>query len=207
MIGIYKITNPKGRIYVGQSINIEKRFNTYRLEFGKGQSKLYNSFLKYGFQSHKLEVIAECLISELNDLERYYQELFNCLEHGLNCVYVKSNNRSGKVSEETRVKMVNAQIGNKKWLGKKHKEETKIKMSELMNGRKRPSYIGIAISTRKKGKPTGMISPSTRLVLDVVNGIFHESLKEASKSSTIKYNTLKSHLSVYKVNRTNFIYV
>jgi len=28
-IGIYKITSPTGKIYVGQSCNIERRFNTY----------------------------------------------------------------------------------------------------------------------------------------------------------------------------------
>jgi predicted GIY-YIG superfamily endonuclease len=26
---IYKITNPTGKIYIGQSVNINKRFNSY----------------------------------------------------------------------------------------------------------------------------------------------------------------------------------
>ena len=30
MVGIYKITSPSGRVYVGQSTNIEKRFAEYR---------------------------------------------------------------------------------------------------------------------------------------------------------------------------------
>ena len=207
MIGIYKITNPKGRIYVGQSINIENRFKTYKREFGINQSKLYNSFLKYGADAHKFEVITECKTSELNELERFYQEIYCCVKNGLNCNYVKTNSRSGKVSEETRLKMVQAQTGNKKWLGKKHTEETKAKMSNSMKGIKRSPEFCLAISERMKGKHTGMISPNTKIVLDVVNGIFYESLREASKSSHIKYNTLKSHLSTYVVNRTNFIYV
>jgi hypothetical protein len=28
-IGIYKITSPTKRVYIGQSVNIERRFNTY----------------------------------------------------------------------------------------------------------------------------------------------------------------------------------
>ena len=30
MIGIYKITSPNGKIYIGQSINIDRRFKSYR---------------------------------------------------------------------------------------------------------------------------------------------------------------------------------
>ena len=37
MIGIYKITNPKGKIYIGQSINIENRFKVYKRYNCKGQ--------------------------------------------------------------------------------------------------------------------------------------------------------------------------
>jgi len=29
MVGIYKITNPNGKIYIGQSINIESRKRVY----------------------------------------------------------------------------------------------------------------------------------------------------------------------------------
>ena len=207
MIGIYKITNPKGKIYIGQSIDIEKRFKTYKSEYGIGQTKLFNSFKKYGTELHNFEVITECEVSELNEKERYYQELLNCIKEGLNCNYVKTEMKSGRVSEETRLKMIKAQTGNKKWLGKKHTLETKAKMSVSMTGLKRTKEFCLEISLRKKGKPTGMISPNTRIVLDTLNGIYYDSLKEASKSFIINYNTLKSNLRTYKVNRTNFIYV
>ena len=54
MTGIYKITNPKGKIYIGQSINIEARkkvyryFNSYKNSVGP---VLTNSFKKYVFTS------------------------------------------------------------------------------------------------------------------------------------------------------------
>jgi hypothetical protein len=75
-----------------------------------------------------------------------------------------------------------------------------------MRGIKRSDEFRLAISNRKKGKPTGMISPSSKLVLNVVTGIFYQSLREASKTSHFNYNTLKSYLSGYKVNKSNFIY-
>ena len=81
-IGIYKIENPNGKVYIGQSVDIEKRLHTYKSCNCKGQSLIYNSIIKYGFINHKTEIIIECSISELNDLERFYIEKF------------KSNNRN-----------------------------------------------------------------------------------------------------------------
>ena len=66
MIGIYRIISPTGRVYVGQSVDTEKRFSFYRSIACKSQPKLYRSLLKYGHESHVFEVIKECEISELN---------------------------------------------------------------------------------------------------------------------------------------------
>ena len=44
-IGIYKITNLiNGKIYIGQSVNILKRWLSYKKLNCKGQPKLYRSF-------------------------------------------------------------------------------------------------------------------------------------------------------------------
>ena len=48
MIGIYKITSPSGKIYIGQSKDIEKRFKAYKNLKCKGQPYIYRSLLKYG---------------------------------------------------------------------------------------------------------------------------------------------------------------
>ena len=52
MIGIYKITSPSDRIYIGQSIDINKRFRKYYNLKCKQQPKLYNSLCKYGVDAH-----------------------------------------------------------------------------------------------------------------------------------------------------------
>ena len=39
MIGIYKITSPNNRVYIGQSINIEKRFIGYKRMYVKNQKQ------------------------------------------------------------------------------------------------------------------------------------------------------------------------
>ena len=59
MIGIYKITNPKGEVYIGQSTNIQKRFLMHRNSEENGKSKCSKSFFEYGFNNHKFEIIFE----------------------------------------------------------------------------------------------------------------------------------------------------
>lgn len=101
MIGIYKITSPSNRVYIGQSKNIKERFNNYfSLHNCKFQKKLYRSFLKYGVINHTFEVIEECKFLELNEKERYWQEYYNSIEIDLNCFYTKTDEKPRINSQE-----------------------------------------------------------------------------------------------------------
>lgn len=133
MIGIYKITSPSKRVYIGQSIDIEKRFSHYKRLRCKSQIKLYNSLKKHGTEKHKFEILCQCEISELNEKERYYQELFSAIGlKGLNCSLVKTNQKSGLMNEESKRKMSIAQTG------KKLSIYTRLKMSESSKGIAKP---------------------------------------------------------------------
>lgn len=106
MIGIYKITNPKGKIYIGQAYNLEERKGEYRKLECKGQPKIYNSLVKYGFSEHIFEVVEECSIEELNIRERYWQDFYDVLsEKGLNCILQNTSEKPKKYSQETTQKM------------------------------------------------------------------------------------------------------
>jgi len=70
--GIYKITSPDGHVYIGQSINIEKRFDQHRLNNSRGYNKLKSSFNFYGAYNHQFEIIEECNFEILNDRESYW---------------------------------------------------------------------------------------------------------------------------------------
>ena len=59
-IGIYKITSPSNKVYIGQSTNLEKRKDDYiKLRCDK-QPKLFNSLQKYDWEQHIFEIIEEC---------------------------------------------------------------------------------------------------------------------------------------------------
>ena len=90
--GIYKITSPSNKIYIGSSSNIKKRWNSYFYLKCKPQPKLYNSLKKYGSENHTYEIIEECEFEALYERERYYQELYDCLGvNSLNCNLVETN--------------------------------------------------------------------------------------------------------------------
>jgi group I intron endonuclease len=105
MKGIYKITSPSGRVYIGQSINIERRFRYYKGVACKEQIKIYNSLLKYGVDAHIFEILELCDIEELNNRERHYQDLYDSVANGLNLLYVKSEHFNGGHSEESKKKI------------------------------------------------------------------------------------------------------
>jgi group I intron endonuclease len=168
MIGIYKIINPKGRVYIGQSVNIENRWRSYKFNYGtKNQPRLYNSFKKYGVDNHIFEILLECTTDKLNNLERFYQDKYNAVGiKGLNCTLTKSNNKSGKLSKNTKIKI------SKSHAGKKLSYEHKKKLSEAKKGKKLSAeHINkIKITKSKKidynkGKSVNMICPYTNLVI------------------------------------------
>lgn len=113
LIGIYKITSPSGKIYIGQSVNINKRFGTYRRLHCKSQAKLYASFLKYGFNSHQFEIIELCELDKLNEREKYYVDYYNSFDsiNGLNIRDGGGNN--GRLSDEQKTKISQSLTGVK----------------------------------------------------------------------------------------------
>ncbi len=228
MIGIYKITNPKGKVYVGQSININKRFKDYLiLRNCKKQTKLYRSLNKYGVDNHKFEIVEECDLHLLNERERYYQDLYNCLNNGLNCVLTKNNNLSGKLSEETkkkisesnkgrevseitRNKIGNSQKGEKHHnFGKKLSKEHKNKISKSNTGKIKSLKERNEISERMKGnlRSFNKSKNKERFILNTETGIFYNSVAEVSRLLNIPLKTLYNYLTGHRLNKTSFIFV
>jgi group I intron endonuclease len=119
MIGIYKITSPSNKVYIGQSIDIERRFRHYKRMVCKDQVKIYNSFLKYGVDSHIFEILELCDTKDLNNRERHYQNLYDSVANGLNLLYVKSEHFNGGHSEESKKKISDSLTGRK--LTEEHK--------------------------------------------------------------------------------------
>lgn len=155
MIGIYKITAPNGKVYIGQSTEIENRWNRYKKLQCKRQSKLYNSFLKYGIDNFQFNVLFEIKIKNvniLNKVESAYINFFDSMNNGLNCT---SGGEGYEVSIESKLKMSIASKGKKK---KPFTDEHKQKLSEAKKG-KIPPNKGVPMSIEQKLK----LSEKTKL--------------------------------------------
>ena len=84
--GIYKITNPSGFSYIGQSLKIPRRLHNYKKLKCKGQPHLYNSLLKYGYENHVIEILWKCEYDKLNECN--LKNKLNILEEE----YIKKHN-------------------------------------------------------------------------------------------------------------------
>lgn len=192
MIGnIYMIINPKNNIYIGQTINLKNRIRSYKYLTCKGQPKIYNSIKKYGFENHLIEILEvlqdanrEVLFEKLNQLEIFYIEKYNtCSESGLNC---EIGGKNSPCSQETIEKIRNSK------LGKKHSEETKLKLS-LINSGKPSNRKGCKLSTDHRisllKAITGRKSKYRKKIV-CSNGIIYDSITQASQSLNIIRNNI-----------------
>jgi group I intron endonuclease len=195
-IGIYKITSPTGRIYIGQSINIEKRFLAYKKLNCDSQPKLKRSLLKYGYINHIFEIIEDCPIELLNDRERYYQEQFNCLIHGLNCMLVGTELQTAVRSEET-----------------------KKKIGDFNRGRKRPKHECEKISRNRMGmkfspehcenirlSKTGPNNKRSVKVISILTGEIYHTIKSAADANGLDHRTLSRYLNGTRTNKSHLKY-
>lgn len=89
-IGIYKITNLiNTKSYIGQSVNIEKRWEKHKKIYLKENSHtyrypLYSAFRKYGIENFSFEILEKCNKEELNNKEIYWINFFNTFFNGYN---------------------------------------------------------------------------------------------------------------------------
>ena len=84
MCGIYKIENLiNGKIYVGKSVNIEKRFKTHINDsFNKNKPEyhhlIHKAIRKYKVENFSFDIVEECDENELNSREMYWIHVYDC---------------------------------------------------------------------------------------------------------------------------------
>lgn len=135
--GIYKIINPQGKIYIGLSKNIKRRWNDYKCSTSmKGHSLLKESFKLLGFDQH---------IFEIKELVQY-----NIL------LTEKENNKILREREKHWINFYQSNIiglnQNKGGCGPgKQSKESKQKISEALKNKPKPADFG---AKRKKWQHT-----------------------------------------------------
>jgi len=193
MVGIYKITNPKGKIYIGQSIDIEKRWNKgHKYNVGSGL-KLKNSLNKYGFINHTFEILEECSIGVLSIKETYWINHLNTFKKGLNST--RKGGFQGYRDEEWRQKHSEGMKGRKGyWEGKQrsnHSNFLKTQGSGLsyIRTEEHKKNIGkkVSISWEKNKQERcikisqGKLNKGTKSIICIETNQIFNSIKECSE--------------------------
>lgn len=146
-VGIYMWTNKlTGDIYVGQSINLRKRFlNYFNLNYLSRRNELIISraIIKYGYSNFSVTILEYCDKCELDVREQHY---FDTLNPQYNIQKVAGGSSKGLIlSEETKNKISQAlkgvYIGDKSyWYGRSMSAATKEIMSSTRKGELNPLY-------------------------------------------------------------------
>lgn len=90
-IGIYKIENlTNGKIYIGQSIEIEKRWQKHLT--AQDDFYIHKALRKYGKTNFSFQILEECNQEELDNKEKYWIDYYNSLTpNGYNMIPGGSN--------------------------------------------------------------------------------------------------------------------
>lgn len=111
---IYKIINGvNNKVYIGCTVtSLEKRYyeHLYRCFKTDYKSKLYNSIKKYGEENFIIELIEECDIDKIYEIEKKYIVEYDSFKNGLNstlggegCLgYIHSPEIRRKISKSTK---------------------------------------------------------------------------------------------------------
>ncbi len=187
MIGIYKITSPSGKIYIGQTRNFAERLKDYKsLSTVKGQRRLYNSFVKYGKEHHLIEFIEECEFEHLYIRERHWQDFYNVIgKNGLNCKLERTDKKPEVRSEETKRKL---SLATK---GRIQSQSEKDNRAKSNTGKKRTPEQCKRISESLIGKP---LSYEHRMKMRLTNH---------SNKKVLKISTGEIFISGYDAARKN----
>ena len=151
--GIYKITSPSGKVYIGQSRHVLLRWRDHKRD-KKAKSKLFYSLRKHGADAHVFKIIHQ-LPSDIDQIildnyEQLYMDLHSSCN--VNLLNLRQAGSRGKLSEEAKAKLSKSLKGKTPWnkgiktnhtpwnkgtVGVvKFSDETKRKISEANKGHK-----------------------------------------------------------------------
>lgn len=125
--GIYGLKNKiNGKWYVGQSINIARRFKEYKMLKCRRQHKIYAALKKYGFDGFDAVVLEKCHREKLNEQESYWIDYYNAIDMGYNILSNKILNASSTAIKQRRKNGL---------CGKKLSMEHKRKIGDALRGK------------------------------------------------------------------------
>jgi group I intron endonuclease len=207
--GIYKITSPSGRVYIGDAVNLKQRCTCYlnpnRI---KNQKAIYNSLVEHSVENHLIEIIEYCDSENLKERERYWQEFYNSVHGGLNCFFTNTKDKKKVLSDETK-KIISEKATGKLngFYGKKHTPEALKKISLNSSGKNNPNYGSKFKNEAYIQKQIDSNSKKPLKVTDTfTNEIFiFKNSKECAAKLNVNDGNIRNFKNKHKVLRRYFV--
>jgi group I intron endonuclease len=136
---IYKITSPTGRLYVGKTYNFKQRVSDYRcMRYRSKRSIIIWSIKKYGWDTHKMEIVEEVDDKSLNEREIFWIEQLQTYTYnhhnGMNLTKGGDGQRHSWKNDLERVRVAKLRCGeNAPSFGKKVSPEIRQKISKSVS--------------------------------------------------------------------------
>jgi group I intron endonuclease len=174
--GIYKITSPSGKVYIGRSYRIKERWRSYKRMDCKDQNKLFASFAKYGTDNHIFEIIHELPndISKevIENYEAIYSDFYkDCGTQFLNLA--PTGRGVGKLKDYQSQKAGDTHKGKSTWTKGKFGKDHNRSLEVVCNDK---TYGSISEASRETGIPISTIHYSISMNKPLRSGM-HFQLK------------------------------
>lgn len=150
--GVYTITHiPSGRIYVGSSNHIYKRWSTHKSALDNNRHEngyLQNAWNKYGSAQFRFEIVQVISGQELGQAEKQWMTKTNCLNRskGFNIYPDPTGLERIPLSKEHKKKL--SEIFRGRVFSEKHRQ----KLSEALKGKGKPQHVMEALRQANVGR-------------------------------------------------------
>lgn len=160
--GIYQIRcNPTGKVYIGSSCRIEKRWREHELHLIAGthvNPHLQAAWNKYGSASFELVIIEECGKETIRLRE---QQILDAADWSnlLNVSKGASGGNTLSAEQAEQARLRRSEMNKKMWEARRANgwsmsDEQRDQIGRSVAGKKRPQHVVDALINSHKGKPS-----------------------------------------------------
>jgi len=148
--GVYTITTPSGKVYVGSAVNFSRRWQTHRNRLRRSVHD--NAKLQAAWDKYKGDLVfAKIIVCAPEHVLLYEQIALDGLRPELNICKFAGNTLGYRHTEETKAKFAfrTKSFGNS---GKSHSDQTKARISAAKKGKPNISKRGTSLPDDVKRK-------------------------------------------------------
>ena len=141
---IYKISSPKGKVYIGRTNNFDGRMAEHKCSAltKKSKNSLYKAIRKYGWDNMTKEILVEIDPSQAQKIEEEFILAYDSVKRGYNDTYNGGGGSRWEGRYDTpeykefieKMKVINGGSNNGMY-GKIHSDESRDKLKERAKGR------------------------------------------------------------------------